>query len=382
MHIILDSNIYAADYKMAGVSFRTLFEYLRRTGSRLVLPRVIREEVVLDYGRRLKSEAKEFAEIWNRYRHVDLQENRGIFLKPDTGYAMKKLRRRLMKPTEGVVPLYVPETRGVSIDEVFMRGVHRTRPANQDGEELRDVIIWLWVLGYSDSFGDQVAFVSKDSGFWIKDGIHPDIGREQRLKDGKVNIYRSIDDFAKQHAPAPSPATDEWLRAHFHVQDVERQLIDLVSDSLRLRGAVRDLALERHEFLEGSVYDVGPKTQFAELRFKLIFKFVYLERTPQTFMTSGWGSSNLGMVAPTFEGGYLNNLNRIRNFKDLQPDDSGFIGNYATVQAESSPRELHCEAEAKISVRIKEGESSEISVDRLVVDKWKLQADLYSNKSK
>src|SRR6202051_2785363 len=141
MFIILDSNIYASDYRMKGVAFQTLFDYMRKTESRLVPPRIIREEVIADYGRRLKSESKDIAELWNRYRHLNLDRDPGKFRVPDALNEMKTLRRMMMKPSDGVKPVYVAETANVSTDEVFMRGVRRIRPSNANGEELRVVII-------------------------------------------------------------------------------------------------------------------------------------------------------------------------------------------------------------------------------------------------
>jgi len=143
MHIILDSNIYAADYRMGGVSFRTLFEYMRRTRSRLVLPHVIREEVVYCYARRLESESKAFEKAWNKYRLLDLGTDRGTFQEPDIRRKMTELRRKLMKPTDGIKPLYVREFKGAFLEEAFMRGVRRDRPASEQGEELRDVMLWV-----------------------------------------------------------------------------------------------------------------------------------------------------------------------------------------------------------------------------------------------
>jgi hypothetical protein len=121
------------------------------------------------------------------------------------------------------------------------------------GEELRDVIIWLWVLSYSDSAGTSVAFISDDSGFWTKDeGVHPDIERDLISKDGRVSIYRSIDDFAKQHAPAPKAATQEWALEHVSIPSIEPEILQKATADLgnRLRGGVRDLRLEGSEFIE------------------------------------------------------------------------------------------------------------------------------------
>src|SRR5258708_5029872 len=125
MHIILDANIYAADYRMNGVAFQSLFEYMRRTESQLVLPRATREEVVIGYGRQLKREAKVFEQAWKQYRRLDLSDG-PRFTKPDTRRAMIDLRRKLMKPAEGGMPIYVPEITGNFVQEAFMRRGHRT----------------------------------------------------------------------------------------------------------------------------------------------------------------------------------------------------------------------------------------------------------------
>jgi len=254
MQIILDANVYATDYRMKGVSFRTLFEYLRRTDSRIVLPRSIREEVILSYGRRLKAEAKEFAEVWNRYRYLELDYDRGLFDKPDVGDAQKALRRILRKPFGGIPTIFVAQMEGVSVEEVFIRGARRKRPANEQGEELRDVIIWLWVLSYSDTAGTQVAFISGDSGFWAKDAPHPDIQHDLQSKGGRVSIYKTIDDFIKSHAPAPTPVTAEWVEEHLPIQTIEPELLQKVSADLakELRAVIRDLTLEHSELYSQS----------------------------------------------------------------------------------------------------------------------------------
>ena len=55
MQVILDANIYLADVQLRGIGFHNLFAYVRRTGSELVLPRIVREEIVARYSDRLES---------------------------------------------------------------------------------------------------------------------------------------------------------------------------------------------------------------------------------------------------------------------------------------------------------------------------------------
>lgn len=368
MHIILDSNIYAADYRMMGVAFQSLFEYLRLTESRLVLPRVVREEVVIGYGRRLKQESNRFEDAWRRYRHVDLGDSAQYSPKPDCRKWMRNLRQRLMKPTDGVTPIYISEITGPFLQEAFMRGIHRTKPANNDGEELRDVILWLWALSYSDSANTDVVFISDDGEFWSGDEVHPDIDRDVRSKAGRFHLFRSIPEFLKSHAPAPSRIQEGWLQQHFKLEKVTGELTDRALTELQKalpRDEIRDLSIEFCSIKAGRLYEISSDAQFAELILHLKFKFMYTESPPapihQALITafgSMWGKP---MQLPTSSG------------------TPGF-GFQRTTESETAPKSrearlLVCGAEAELSIRIKNNEATEISVDKLIIDRQKLFID-------
>ena len=64
MHIILDSNIYHNDIQMAGINFQNLFSLIRRTQSTLVLPHMVREEVVARHQDRLKKAIDGVQKAW------------------------------------------------------------------------------------------------------------------------------------------------------------------------------------------------------------------------------------------------------------------------------------------------------------------------------
>lgn len=364
---------------MNGVAFQSLFEYLRRTESRLVLPRVVREEVVIDYGRRLKTGAKAFEDAYRKYHHLDLRSDVEAFRKPDGKYEMTRLRRKLMKPSDGVVPIYFHEITGEFLQEAFMRGIHRTRPANDNGEELRDVILWLWTLAYSDTANTEVVFVSGDGGFWAGDQIHPDIDRDAKTKNGRLHVYRSIQDFLKAHAPAPVEITEEWAQKHFELQSVERELIDRGARELS-RGArdiISALSIKEHKIKAGKLYEVSDDAQFAELELQLVFKFLktpapplqpnaFTGFQPGAFF-SGWGGKapvQNAFAARLQNAPYLSNVNRL--LADSEPP-----------HAEQVASNLECKAEAHISLRIKENKTTEISVDTLKLDRSDFLSLLY-----
>jgi hypothetical protein len=379
MHIILDANIYAADYRMSGVAFQSLFEYMRRTESRLVLPRATREEVVIGYGRQLKREAKAFEEAWKEYRRLDLSDT-ARFTKPDIRRAMIDLRRKLMKPTESITPIYIPEITGNLAQEAFMRGVHRIRPASDSGEELRDVILWLWVLDYTTTVGDA-AFVSSDGGFWHAEKIHSDIDRDIRPRNGKLLVYRAIPDFLRSHAPAPTDMTASWAQKHLEVQRIERELLDRAMRELQRalsQEEIQALSIEQHQMRTGKVYEVSADSQFAELQLHLAFGFVVVPR-PREYL------QNLNLIEAlrrSFEQPSLASSSAAAALSPAPfPLADAAAQDVLEPSIHASPRELRCEAEAQVSLRVKNNQTTEISVDWLKIDRGKLFTDLYQSKS-
>jgi hypothetical protein len=381
MHIILDANIYAADYRMNGVAFQSLFEYMRRTESLLVLPRATREEVVIGYGRQLKREAKVFEEAWKQYRRLDLSDD-ARFTKPDIRHAMIDLRRKLMKPAEGVMPIYISEITGNFVQEAFMRGVHRTRPANDHGEELRDVILWLWTLDYADTV-DGAAFISSDGGFWDAGKIHPHIERDLLTKNGRLHIHRTIPEFLKSHAPAPVDVSAPWLQKHLEIQRIERELIDGTKRELQRALSseiIQALSLEQYEVKAGKVYDVSADSQFAELHLQLMFKFTVISAPRRPYLEN---LNLLSALRRAFEQPRV--ADRPLTLGDLGgaafgPVAFGRSAASGEPALQGSPRDLRCAAEAQVSVRVKNNQTTEISIDSLKIDRAKLFTDFYQSK--
>jgi len=160
MRIILDSNVYVADFRMEGIAFSNLFDFIRKTRSTLVLPRIVREEVVHRYIERFTAQVRETGKSWKLFRYLMLDHDPAEFQKPDLKYQVRELRKRLRTPVKGVAIQYCPDVSGVDINEVAIRGIRRIPPASLAGEELRDVIIWYQVLSVSKGAGDMTAFVT------------------------------------------------------------------------------------------------------------------------------------------------------------------------------------------------------------------------------
>jgi len=274
MNVVLDSNIYASDYRMEGIPFRNLFDYLRKTSSSLVLFRIVQEEVAATYARELKSRYKEAVKSWDAYRHLVFPEQLAPLEEPDFLAQEKQLRGHLMKPLEGINVVYESHTSNISIDEVYLRGINRIRPANAKGEELRDVILWLSTLAHAKASNRAVAFISGDSGFWQENDVHPEIRGDVETHGVSVRLYRSIKDFVEANLPPSKSATAEWFSALLPLESVKTLIGEAVVKALQEHErpifpfqalTIRAADFISSEFREGKIYEVASNVQFAEV---------------------------------------------------------------------------------------------------------------------
>jgi hypothetical protein len=275
MQIFLDSNIYCADYPMRGPAFRALFHYLRITKSTLVLSDLVVEEVLATYGREVKKCLRETREPLEKLRRLLLDEAAVKKIELDTELEVAKLSGRLISPSEGIKPLLHSDLSNLSIKDVFMRGVLRRAPAREDGEELRDVIIWFSALACAKKSGN-LAFISNDSGFWQQDKPKADIIADISTTGTNVVLYRNIDDFIKAHAPKPEPISDEWFAQHATDIHANKLLLQIAMERAcatvesGLKGyEVQSPIIRSTQFHSGELYDTGGNTQFAELALRI-----------------------------------------------------------------------------------------------------------------
>ena len=274
MDVVLDSNAYVSNYRMENISFKNLFDYLEKTGSSLVLLRIVEEEVVAKFGRALKKRSKEAAEAWREYRPLHFPEQLPAFVKPDIEDQKEQLRAKLINPAAGVKLVHVADSSNMSIADVYMRGVLRMRPARDDGEELRDVIVWLGALDYANKSKRDVAFISDDSGFWLGDAVHPQIQKDIDDQGVSVRVCRTTDHFIEENSPQPKPAEAAWATATFpEFQHEVMAAAERAFKQIMWTRSIKSASLLAFQFKEGKMYEVAPDVQVAELSFAVEILF-------------------------------------------------------------------------------------------------------------
>jgi hypothetical protein len=290
MDVILDTNIYTALLLSQGRNifssnaFVELFTYLRRTKSDLVLPGPVFHEITKEYSDLISGSIKKAQDNW-----ITLQRNTMSALMncfpPKRDAEVKAFQEKLLNQGAGFQVIVLEDYKDISLKEVVHRGVYRIRPANDSGEELRDVVIWLVALEHAKTKNSKVAFITEDGHFKGSDGsFHPEL--LQDLATYKVDLlyYNSIPEFVRANALELSIVmADEITRM------VKESLIaDLVTDRFK-HSKFEDVMVSDIQFQGAQKYKVADDSFYVEAKYTTVVR--YSETT--TPLNTIWLSTNL-----------------------------------------------------------------------------------------
>ena len=262
MFVILDTNIYLSDIRMEGINFRNLFSLLKKTDSTLVLTRMVREEVVASYERQLRAASKKVAGAWTDYRRLQL--NPHDFYEPNYKSEARDLRKRLKIGNKDIRCTVLDTMDGVDVTEVCLRGIHRRRPADDNGEELRDVILWLFAISYARKQLQPLSFISADKAFWDCDKPADQILMDIQQSTADISIYKSLDDFITSKSPQPSPVTSQTQSNLLGQTQLRELLLSAIQRKSREQSLNRfayslsgaEFEVKEAKFLDGASYQI------------------------------------------------------------------------------------------------------------------------------
>jgi hypothetical protein len=381
MDVILDSNVYLSDVRMESIRFKNLFDYLRRTKSSLVFPMLVVEETVSKYRSQLEAQTKKARKEVEQLNRLLIGKDDRIRIDIQSRYAVRQMRQKFRAPAKGVSVRFHAKTAEIDVSEVFMRGVKRRRPASDDGEELRDVIIWMIVLQFAKTENKPVAFISADNGFWADAEVHEHIRSDIEGSKVDVSIFRTIDDFVKASAPAPTSVDSEAVSKFFDISTLSETILAATRKALPVGKlgfrpiAMRNTRLQAPTLSAGTLYEIDADTKLAELSYDFLVVADWEFREPS--FQSGGMFSGIESHFPSplaLRGGIpLSALVR----PNLEWLSSRFVPRYAEsygapLSSPAQPERIVTKtyaisAKAQISVRLVKGALSEAELDGVEV---------------
>ena len=212
MNVVLDTNIYVADFLMRSSHFELLFDYLSKTNSRILMPRIVYEELREQYRSRIDKHllANEGTRRCLERMLVNFQVPSPIDLDVEdaTEEYLRFVEAKLGLRKDEIMPL-----RDSHLSELVGRSISRQKPFSESGEEFRDALLWLTVLDIARETNEEMlAFISRDGrSFGRDDQLYAVLQEEASTTGTHVSFYSSIDGLIQSRAEQVDYVSQGWL---------------------------------------------------------------------------------------------------------------------------------------------------------------------------
>ncbi|HMK37655.1 MAG TPA: PIN domain-containing protein [Desulfomonilaceae bacterium] len=209
MKVLLDSNIFIRDFKMASTSFQVLFDGAESFEISLLEPSLVALEVVNKYREFLQSENKKLKDT---AKDIVLLREMGL---------VKSLKEKeideLCQQYEDYFQSKLNYLNGEMLDPdslshstLIERAVKKRKPFDEKGRGYRDALIWELILDRLDSDDDTLAFVTENTNdFADKAGdkphprsLHPDLIadlEDRGIDASRIHFHTSLAAFNDCH---------------------------------------------------------------------------------------------------------------------------------------------------------------------------------------
>ncbi|MFT3845790.1 MAG: PIN domain-containing protein [Lacibacter sp.] len=229
MNIIIDTNIIRADFLFQSDQYKLFSEFVRRSKSNLVLPKVVFEEACFLYKQEIKMKKNNYREALS-----DI-----LYFGNDSSVCS------IADFIENINPNYethlhniffyhweILDYDGVDIGELIRRAIHRVRPFSTKGEGFRDATIWLSIINFlKNEKNNKTVFISNDkNAFSDRDNqeLHAILKNDLANNQLELIFCNSIAEFLNKHAGEIFFFTKEWVIDHIDWNKINKQVWEAV----------------------------------------------------------------------------------------------------------------------------------------------------------
>jgi hypothetical protein len=182
MLVVLDANIYVADFRMRSASFRVFLEGVSGAGGMVVMPRVVRQEVEAKFDEHLRDASRKATGAVRSLRRF-LADERGLAdFDADWENKARESFAEFLDSFAAREDVQVVGLPSVDHEILVRRAITKRRPHAASGAGYRDDLIWHNVLDLAKGNHDRpIYFVSANKSDFAApaasdgSGLHPDL---------------------------------------------------------------------------------------------------------------------------------------------------------------------------------------------------------------
>lgn len=293
MYIILDTNIFFKDWLFRKDLSQAFIDYVRKTRSQVILPKIIIEEVRANYRKELESKVSEYERACRELSQLRAEPFEFTRLDLDVDDEVDSYVYNIL------IELGIDEPHGVIsysaelLEKVANRAIHKRKPFTGNTErEFKDTLIWETVLEVvalaadrePGEFADEgVVFFSSDYRAFSFSKDKPDLLHSELQEDLKAFpsvkflYYNDFNKFIETHHSPIAAITREAILAHINASDFLAKFND---DFLINIDEVVDQIERINPQLEFTdLYSELETSTFSEIRNQMRM-FIYLYKDP------------------------------------------------------------------------------------------------------
>lgn len=192
--VIIDANVFCADFQMRGNAFRVFMSGFRRAGLKPCVPDSVIDEVLNKYKENCDDLARQAAKLSHDARRLVGQEVTQLF--PDQKYTdnlYSEYSSKLLTAIHDFERLPYPL---ISHKELAQRALTRRRPFRERDGGYRDSLLWLSLVEHLEKDRHPIAFVTNNTRDFGSEGeLHEhlieDLGNKD-LSPGAVTLFSSL----------------------------------------------------------------------------------------------------------------------------------------------------------------------------------------------
>jgi hypothetical protein len=258
MKLVLDTNIFCADYRLQGNAFRILFEVANKIGAEIFVPQVVFEETIgkfqstyQDVSLKLEKATRDTERLLGEKLSTENTKEIDKIVNDYQNFLSKKLS------DNNVNLLPYPQ---IEHKLIVARAIKRKKPFKENGDGYRDTLIWYSLLELARGNKSTIAFVTGNSSDFGKQTLLPDLQNdldENNISSNTISIISTLDEFNKLFA-VPVLQTLEGM-----AEKLENDLVGNFS----LKNWVQNSLLEELKWLQIEDVFVGIDQDHAELNF-------------------------------------------------------------------------------------------------------------------
>lgn len=248
MLVVLDSNVFCADFQMDGIAWNIFLSESRRVGLEPCVPEIVRDEVLNKFREELKDISED---VEKAVRPASRMVGRNIINPVPSEEEIQRLcseypiRINDVALRHGFIFLPYPQVSHKELVERELAGLKPFRKRqkgqkSQKGQGYRDALLWHSVLEHLKEHGEPIAFVTDNSNDFGKGGLHVDLVRDLKaigLTHGHVKFFNSLEELNVALIIPTLQKIDQFRQVFeteaspFSVQDwVIKELPDLLWD--------------------------------------------------------------------------------------------------------------------------------------------------------